>query len=194
MLDESSKFQVPESLMARLIGRMRFRKLTGSRAKRRRHVAQPPRPGATIKSTKHNAKRVDLPAPPAQDARRGPRMTGSGMTLERVVEKARALDDEVRKEELRVGDRLLVTTVNSRYTIWVLGDGHYWIWGGWFDRQKISPQRVSINGCTWGGSAIKRDIVAAPGLRMEFGNSVLTTRIQAVQVIRARARARAEFN
>ena len=43
-------------------------------------------------------------------------MTGSGMTLERVVEKARALDDEVRKEELRVGDRLLVTTVNSRYT------------------------------------------------------------------------------
>ena len=121
-------------------------------------------------------------------------MSGSGMTLERVVEKARALDDEVRKEELHVGDRLLVTTMNSRYTIWVLGDGHYWIWGGWFDRQKISPQRVGINGCTWGGSAIKRDIVAAPGLRMEFGNSVLTTRIQAVKVIRARARARAEFN
>jgi hypothetical protein len=193
MLDESSKFQVPESLMARLIGRMRFRKLAGSRPKRRRHVP-PPLSAGGIKPTKHHAKRVDLPAPPAQDARRGPTVTGSGMTLERVVEKARALDDEVRKEELRVGDRLLVTTMNSRYTIWVLGDGHYWIWGGWFDRQKISPQRVSINGCTWGGSAIKRDIVAAPGLRMEFGNSVLTTRIRAVQVIRARARARAEFN
>ena len=124
----------------------------------------------------------------------GQGMTGSGMTLERVVEKARALDDEVRKEELRVGDRLLVTTMNSRYTIWVLGDGHYWIWGGWFDRQKSSPQRVSINGCTWGGSAIKRDIVAAPGLRMEFGNSVLTTRIRAVRLIRAGARANAQFN
>jgi hypothetical protein len=111
------------------------------------------------------------------------------MTLDRVVEQARALDDGVRKAELRVGDRLVVTTVNSRYVIWVLGDGNYWIWGGWFDRQKISPQMVGINGCTWGGTAIKKDIVAAPGLRMEFANSVLTTRIQAVQVIRAHARA-----
>ena len=116
-------------------------------------------------------------------------MTGSGMTLERVVEQARTLEDEVRKSELCAGDRLLVTTMNSRYTIWVLGNGHYWIWGGWFDRQKISPQLVGINGCTWGGSAIKKDIVAAPGLRMEFANSVLTTRIRAVRVIRAGARA-----
>jgi hypothetical protein len=28
-------------------------------------------------------------------------------------------------------------------------------------------QRVSINGCTWGGSAIKQDIVAARGLRLD---------------------------
>jgi hypothetical protein len=61
----------------------------------------------------------------------------------------------------------------------------YWVSGGWFDRQRISPQRIGINGCTWGGSAIKRDIVAAAGLRLEFANSVLTTWIRQVRVIRA---------
>lgn len=85
-----------------------------------------------------------------------------------------------------MGDRVLVMTRNSLYTIWVLGDGRYWVWGGWFDRQGISPQRVAINGCTWGGTAIKHDIVAARGLRLEFGNTVLTTRIEQIRVIRAR--------
>ena len=46
---------------------------------------------------------------------------------------------------------------------------------------------VTINGCTWGGSTIKRDIVAARGLRLEFGNTVLTTRIKQIRVIRAQA-------
>ncbi len=107
-------------------------------------------------------------------------------TLAAAVEQARCLE-EVRKEELCPGDRVLVTTRNSLYTIWVLGDGRYWVWGGWFDRQGNSPHRVAINGCTWGGTAIKHDIVAACGLRLEFGNRVLTTRIQQVCVIRAQA-------
>jgi hypothetical protein len=46
---------------------------------------------------------------------------------------------------------------------------------------------VTINGCTWGGTAIKRDIVAARGLRLEFGSTVLTTPIRNIQVIRAQA-------
>jgi len=107
-------------------------------------------------------------------------------TLETLVEQAQSLE-EVRKRDLYCGDRVLVTTRNSLYTIWVLGDGRYWVWGGWFDRQRESPQTVSINGCTWGGSAIKQDIIAAPGLRLEFGNQVLTTRIRQVRVIRAQA-------
>ncbi len=82
---------------------------------------------------------------------------------------------------------MLVTTSNSLYTIWVLGDGLYWVWRGWFDRQGESPQRVRINGCTWGGSAIKQDIIAARGLRLEFGNRVLATCIRRVYVIRAQA-------
>jgi hypothetical protein len=93
--------------------------------------------------------------------------------------------EQVQRKDLLSGDRVLVTTRNSVYRIWVLGDGFYWVWGGWFERQRIAPQRVGINGCTWGGSAIKRDILAAAGLRMEFANSVLTTWIQQVRLIRA---------
>ncbi len=105
-------------------------------------------------------------------------------TLDAIIGHARSLD-EVRKRDLRCGDRVLVTTRNSVYTIWVLGEGLYWVWGGWFDKQGISPQRVAINGCTWGGSAIKHDIVAARGLFLEFGNWVLTTRIQQIRLIPA---------
>ncbi len=103
------------------------------------------------------------------------------------VRQARWLE-EVRKTDLRAGDRVLVTTKNSTYTIWVLDEGVYRVSGGWFDRQNGSPQRMGINGCTWGGSAIKRDVVAARGLRLEFGNSVVTTQIRHVRVIPAEVR------
>lgn len=111
-------------------------------------------------------------------------MTGIASTLEAITHQARSLD-EIRKNDLRCGDRVMVTTRNSTYTLWALGNGHYWVWGGWFDRQGVSPQKVSVNGCTWGGSAIKQDIIAAHGLHLEFGNRVLTTRIRDVRLIRA---------
>ena len=107
-------------------------------------------------------------------------------SLEAIAQQASSLD-QVRKTDLASGDRVLVTTQNSLYTIWVLSDSSYWVWGGWFDRIGESPQRVTINGCTWGGTALKRDIVAACGLRLEFGNTVLTTRIRHIRLIRARA-------
>ena len=89
------------------------------------------------------------------------------------------------KRDLIAGDWVLVTTKNSVYSIFVLGDGRYSVSGGWFDREGVSPQTTTINGCTWGGSAIKGDIVAARGLFLEFGNRVMTTRIQKFRVIRA---------
>jgi hypothetical protein len=92
--------------------------------------------------------------------------------------------DTVRKTDLRIGDRLVVETENSIYTIRVHGDSTYSISGGWFDLQGISPARLSISGCTWGGSVIKCDIVAACGLRLEFGNRVVTSRIREVRLIR----------
>ena len=111
-------------------------------------------------------------------------MTSILQTLEAITNHARTLE-EVRKQDLRSGDRVMVTTRNSLYALWALGNGHFWVWGGWFDRQGTSPQRVRINGCTWGGSAIKQDIIAALGLRLEFGNRVLTTPIRHVRLIRA---------
>jgi hypothetical protein len=90
----------------------------------------------------------------------------------------------VQKSELRPGDRVFVVTENSVYCINVLGDSTYSVWGGWFDRQGVSPVRLSIAGCTWGGSVIKHDIVAARGLRLEFGNRVVTSRIREIRLIR----------
>ncbi len=90
----------------------------------------------------------------------------------------------VRKTDLRRGDRLRVETENSVYDISVLEDATYSISGGWFDRQGLSPVRISISGCTWGGTVIKNDIVAACGLHLEFGNRVVTSRIREVHVIR----------
>lgn len=122
----------------------------------------------------------------AHHLREGTQLIEVAHTLEAAADEARILD-VVRKKDVHDGDRVVVSTRNSRYTIWALGNGLYWVWGGWFDLQGSSPQRMTINGCTWGGSVIKRDIVAARGLRLEFGNTVLTTRIEQVRVIRARA-------
>ncbi len=96
----------------------------------------------------------------------------------------------VRKSELVPGDAVLVQTRNSVYAIRALGNGFYEVSGGWFDRHGGRAQVVTINGCTWGGSAIKQDLVAARGLFLEFGNRVVTTRILCVVVVRGEARRR----
>ena len=97
--------------------------------------------------------------------------------------------EAVGKKELTWGDCVVVTTKNSVYSICALEDGWYLVSGGWFDAQHRRPVRITISGCTWGGSAIRHDIIAARGLFLEFGNRVTTTRIQNVSVIRG---ARAE--
>ncbi len=109
--------------------------------------------------------------------------TGLERTLEAIVNETERLK-EVRKAELNLGDWVLVTTLNSTYSIRVLEEDLYSISGGWFDREGLSPLRTSITGCTWGGSAIKVDIVAACGLHLEFGNRVVTSPIQNVSVMR----------
>jgi len=106
-------------------------------------------------------------------------------TLSAVVDSAKRLES-VRKTDLAFGDQVLVTTRNSIYSIHVLQENLYSVSGGWFDRKGLSPSLVSINGCTWGGRAIKWDIVAACGLHLEFGNQVVTSRILKFQVIRCR--------
>jgi hypothetical protein len=113
-------------------------------------------------------------------------------TVNRLLDQVGRIDT-VRKTDLRLGDRLLVSTENSLYTIRVHGDSTYSITGGWFDEQGLSPARISIAGCTWGGSVIKCDIVAACGLRLEFGNRVVTSRIKEVRLIRDGERAMSDL-
>jgi len=104
-------------------------------------------------------------------------------TLGAIVDHIERLE-VVRKADLELGDQILVTTRNSTYSIHVLQEDLYSVSGGWFDKKGLSPSKVAINGCTWGGRAIKWDIVAACGLHLEFGNQVVTSRIMGFQVIR----------
>ena len=91
-----------------------------------------------------------------------------------------------RKADLEVGDRVLVTTKNSVYCLDALGGDLFHVSGGWFERAS-APRLVTVNGCTFGGTVICTDIVAAPGLFLEFGNQVSTTRIRSVRVVRAQS-------
>lgn len=114
-------------------------------------------------------------------------------TLGAIVDHSQQLDT-VHKCDLRHGDLVVVSTRNSTYSICFVGQDLYTVSGGWFDRQSGAPLTVAVNGCTWGGSAIKSDILAAPGLFLEFGNRVRTTRIQKVQVYRGGLRPHHFFN
>ena len=114
-----------------------------------------------------------------------PSKTLAVRTLGAIVDHSQCLDT-VYKTDLEYGDWIVVLTRNSTYSICFLGDDLYTVSGGWFDRQSEAPLTVAVNGCTWGGSAIKSDILAAPGLFLEFSNRVRTTRIQKVEIHRSR--------
>lgn len=109
-------------------------------------------------------------------------MIGYGHSLEKIVKGAIHLK-KVLKADLQFGDIVIITTKNSVYSVCVLDNDFYLVSGGYFDRKGLSPKKININGCTWGGSIIKVDILAACGLRLEFGNRVITTTIQKVCVI-----------
>jgi hypothetical protein len=102
-----------------------------------------------------------------------------GAPLAVLVETSSSLH-QIRKDDLHCGDLMLVKTRNSMYTIQMLDQGVCMVTGGWFDRKGVSPMRTRIAGCTWGGSAIKVDVVAVCGLRLEFANRLVTTEIRTV--------------
>lgn len=89
----------------------------------------------------------------------------------------------VRKGDLRSGDLICVKTRNSTYTLRFLGNRNYIVSGGWFNRKGLAPMVTTVAGCTWGGSAIKIDIVAACGLRIEFGNRLITSPVCKIFVL-----------
>ena len=100
-------------------------------------------------------------------------------TLTDIVKDSQARD-QIHKSSLKAGDTIILKTINSLYFIKVLEQEQYKVSGGWFDKNNLSPAAITINGCTWGSSIIKKDIVAACGLHLEFGNKVVTSRIKKI--------------
>lgn len=92
---------------------------------------------------------------------------------------ARAADrlEGVRRAELATGDRVLVATRNSVYALERLADGEFRVAGGFFLRTRGGPVKLAVSGCTAGGRALFVDLVAAPGLFLEFADGTRTTRI-----------------
>ena len=111
-------------------------------------------------------------------------MSAFGYSLDALVRYVRYAK-QIRKIDVKAGDRLFVKTCNSTYSILISHDGECIVTGGWFDRKGLSPMKTRIAGCTWGGSAIKIDVVAACGLRLEFGNRLVTTSIQRIFLLPA---------
>jgi hypothetical protein len=94
----------------------------------------------------------------------------------------------VRRRDLAPGDRLVVATRNSFYALTATVGGTFEVAGGWFDRHGHAPSELAVAGCSAGGSALLADLVAAPGLFLEFANGVRTTRIRHVRHLRPGAR------
>ena len=108
-----------------------------------------------------------------------PILTGSLSAMVKASDRLK----EVHKSDLSVGDWVFVKTCNSVYSIRVDSPGVYTVSGGWFDRRGLSPTRTTITGCTWGGSVVKIDVVAACGLRLEFGTRLITSPIKEIFVL-----------
>ena len=112
----------------------------------------------------------------------------SGRALQTLAAAAGAIVG-FRRGDLEPGDRLVVATRNSIYQLVADADGKFTVSGGWFERQGFGPQCVAIAGCTAGGRALFTDLLAAPGMFLEFGNGAVTTRILHVRRLRRAASA-----
>ena len=98
---------------------------------------------------------------------------------------AAELVDGVKRRDLDPGDRVIISTKNSVYSLTACADGRFEVSGGWFEREGEGRTRVEVRGCTAGGHAIFTDHVAACGLFMEFADGLRTTRIKSVRRIQA---------
>lgn len=96
------------------------------------------------------------------------------------------------RSSVQWGDRITIITANSVYTLIAAEGDSFIVTGGWFERQSASPAVVKVVGCTFGGAVVNRKLIGAPGLHLELGNRLVTTKIQ--QVIHERFEASAQAN
>lgn len=92
----------------------------------------------------------------------------------------------VKRRDLEAGDRVVVSTKNSVYSLTARAGGKFEVRGGWFEREGLGAVEVEILGCTAGGHALLTEHIAAPGLFMEFADGLRTTRIRTVRRIAGR--------
>lgn len=104
------------------------------------------------------------------------------LTVDRLVSAAEELGG-IRREDLAPGDRLIVSTRNSVYSLTARSDGSFLVSGGWYERKGLGSTEVEVLGCTAGGHALFTEHIAAPGLFLEFGDGTRTTRIRTVRQI-----------
>ena len=111
------------------------------------------------------------------------RTTTASHTLDSLCENARTIDG-IWADDVEPGDRLVVHTQNSVYSLTVFPNGVFRVSGGWFSAQGLEDFEVRIVGCTWGGRAILTRLIAAPGMCIEFDNTVQTTSVREVHLFR----------
>ncbi len=105
------------------------------------------------------------------------------VSLESLASRAHSVDG-VRAADVQAGDWVIVRTKNSTYSLLAHDDGTFDATGGWFTREEQSGARLRVAGCTWGGTALLTRMIAAPGMFLEFANTVRTTRIKEVRILR----------
>jgi hypothetical protein len=109
--------------------------------------------------------------------------TTESRTLDSLSESAHTIDG-IWADDVEPGDLLVVHTQNSVYRITALGGRLFRVEGGWFSAHALESAEVRIAGCTWGGRAILTGLVAAPGMCIEFDNTVQTTSVRDVRLFR----------
>lgn len=79
------------------------------------------------------------------------------------------------KKEVNSGDHILIRTQNSYYELQALENCRFRVSGGWFARENKGDVYTTVMGCGLGGTTLKNGIIAECGLRIEFGNRVVTS-------------------
>lgn len=105
-----------------------------------------------------------------------------GLPIDRLASAAAQIGG-VRRKDVRAGDRIIVSTKNSVYSLTACTDGAFVVSGGWYELQGLGATRTEVRGCTAGGRALLTEHVAAPGLFLEFEDGLRTTRIRTVRLI-----------
>jgi hypothetical protein len=118
---------------------------------------------------------------PPSGIRRRPRPV-KAIPIDNLAEAAEIVGG-VRRRELEAGDRVVVSTRNSVYSLTARADGSFEVSGGWFEREGHGSATVEVLGCTAGGHALFSEHIAAPGLFMEFADGLRTTRVRTVRRI-----------